>query len=64
MKHNKVYTVIDGQESREIRILAVSRDLGWVVQHIKSGKVILDNGIPFTTESLKQLLLETVQSFK
>ena len=54
--HNAVFVTITGSA---IRILQVNGTPCWVVQHVESGKIILNGLIPFTTESLTDLLSQT-----
>lgn len=56
--HNNLYTTINDQI---IRILKIHNTSLWVVQHVKSGEILLDGVIPFTTKALAQLLSETVR---
>lgn len=58
VEHNNLYTTINGQI---IRTLKVHDTLLWVVQHVKSGEIILNGVVPFTTKALAQLLSETVR---
>lgn len=55
--HNAVFITITGSV---IRILEVNKTPCWVVQHVESGKIILDGLVPFTTETLTELLSQTV----
>lgn len=56
--HNNLYTTINGQI---IRTLKVHDTPSWVVQHVKSGEIILNGLVPFATKALAQLLSESVR---